>query len=355
MLGGWAGQSKPPRLPVEGSSTPRPPAFHVSGPPHVLLDVDTIPALAGPMDHLCYRREVSAPAVAISRSDREPFALLDWGLFAAVGLIWGSSFLLIKLGLEAFHPGLITWARVGLGALTLLALPAARRPVAREDRRILVLLSVLWVAIPFTLFPLAQEHINSAVTGLLNGATPFFAGLVGALFFARVPRGPQRWGIAVGFAGIALVSLGSSAEGGTAFVGVLMVLGATVCYGFATNMAGAIQRRYGSVTVMAQMLALGTLWTTPFGILGLTRSGFAVGPGLAVAALGIAGTGVAFAFMATLVGRVGGPRASFITYLIPVVSLVLGAAFLSEQVAAIALGGVVLVLAGAVLASRRER
>jgi EamA-like transporter family. len=297
---------------------------------------------------------VSEPAVSAVRSDREAFESLDWWLFAAVGLIWGSSFLLIKIGLESFHPGLITLLRVGLGAAALTALPAARRRIAVEDRKKLLLLSILWVGIPFTLFPLAEEHINSAVTGLLNGATPLFAGLFGALFFGRTPRGPQRLGIAVGFAGIILVSVGSSAEGGTAIVGVLMVLVATVCYGLATNIAGSIQQKYGSVVIMARMLALGTLWTTPFGLYGLTRSEFAWGPAAAVVVLGVVGTGLAFAFMASLVGRVGGPRASFVTYLIPVVALILGAVFQSDNVALIALFGVALVVGGAVLASRRE-
>ncbi|MEO8323193.1 MAG: DMT family transporter, partial [Actinomycetota bacterium] len=110
----------------------------------------------------------------------------------------------------------------------------------------------------------------------------------------------------------------------------------------------------GSVVVMARMLALGTLWTTPFGLYGLTRSEFAWGPAAAIMVLGVVGTGLAFAFMASLVGRVGGPRASFVTYLIPVVSLVLGAVFQNDKVALIALVGVVLAIGGAVLASRRE-
>ncbi len=297
---------------------------------------------------------MTAPTVPAIRSDREPFALTDWLLFAAIGLIWGSSFVLIKIGLDAFHPGLITWGRVGFGALALAAIPASRRPIEKEDRRRIYQLGVLWVAIPFTLFPLAQEHINSAVTGLLNGATPLFAGLIGALWFNRAPRGPQRWGIATGFVGIALISVGSSAEGGTAFVGVLMVLLATLCYGFATNMAGSIQQKYGSVPVMARMLAVGTVLTAPFGIYGLTRSEFALDSAIAVTVLGVVGAGVAFALMATLVGRVGGPRATFITYLIPVVSLVLGAVLLSETVTTAALVGVALILGGAGMASRRE-
>ena len=303
---------------------------------------------------MVFFHRMTTSTVSAKRSDREPFASMDWLLLISVGLIWGSSFVLIKIGLHAFNPGLITWARVGLGAVALAVLPAARKEIDRQDRLRIFLLGVLWVAVPFTLFPLAQEHINSAVTGLLNGATPLFSGVIGALWFNRAPRGPQRWGIATGFLGIALIGYGSSAEGGTAVVGVLMVLAATLCYGLATNMAGSMQQKYGSVPVMARMLVVGSLLTAPFGIYGLTRSEFALDAAIAVSVLGVVGSGLAFALMATLVGRVGGPRATFITYVIPVVSLVLGAVFLSETVSVLALLGVGLIIAGAGMASRRE-
>lgn len=292
--------------------------------------------------------------IAITTSDRAAFEARDWTLFASISMIWGASFLFIAVGLEAFHPGLITWARVGLGAAGLAAFPSVRRRIDRGDWPRLVALSVIWVGIPFTLFPLAEQHINSAVTGLLNGATPIFAGVFAGLLFGRVPRGPQRMGLGIGFLGVALVSLGSAAEGGTAFVGVLMALAATVCYGLAINIAGPLQQRYGSVAVMGKMLMLATIWTTPFGLHGLTRSHFALGPAAAVTILGVVGTGMAFALMATLVGRVGGPRASFITYLIPAVSLALGVVFLGDRVTGLALLGVALTIAGPVLAARQE-
>lgn len=300
------------------------------------------------------RAAVASLPVASGRTDRDAFGVADWGLLGAVGLAWGSSFLLIKIGLEAFHPGLITWARVALGALALLSIPRTRTPIAREDRGRIVVLSLLWVAIPFTLFPLAEQHITSAATGLLLGATPLFTGVIAALFFDRVPRGAQRYGIVVGFVGVALISIGPGRAGGGSLLAVLMVLAATLFYGIATNLAAPLQQRYGAVPVMARMLMIATVFTAPFGVVGAARSSFAVGPALAVVVLGVVGTGFAFAMMATLVGRVGGPRASLVTYLIPVVALALGVVLLGEAVARIAVLGAGLVVVGAWLASRRE-
>jgi drug/metabolite transporter (DMT)-like permease len=278
---------------------------------------------------------------------------VDWSLFFGIRLIWGSSFLLIMLALDTFHPGLITWARVGLGAIALRLLRRGVAPIERGDRNRVTLLSLIWVAIPFTMFPLAEQHISSAMAGLLIAATPVFATLWGVTWFGRPTGRVQHAGITVGFVGVALMSLGTGG-GNSAALGVVMVLGATVCYGWATNAAAPLQRKYGSVPLMGAMLGFGAVWTAPFGIFGLTQSTFALGPVVAVTVLGVVGTGIAFALMATLIGRIGGPRASFITYLMPLVSLVLGMVFLSETVTGQSLVGTALVLAASFLASRPE-
>lgn len=280
------------------------------------------------------------------------FTPQDWVLFLAVGGIWGASFLFIDIGLDALSPGLITFLRVGLGAAAIAVIPHRRTPIDRADRGRLVLLSLLWVAIPFTLFPIAEQHINSAVTGLLNGGTPIFTALVATFFLRQPPRGPQLIGIVVGFVGVALISLPSINEGTSQAFGVALVIAATICYGLAINLAAPLQATYGSVNLMARTLALATIWTAPLGLLGFGDSRWELGPVIAVVVLGIVGTGIAFALMAQLVGRVGSTRASFITYLIPVVSLVLGVVFRDDQVAAGALIGVGLVIGGAILASR---
>lgn len=286
---------------------------------------------------------------------RGAFTALDWGLFAAIGGIWGSSFLFIAIGLDSFEPGLITWLRVLFGAATLWLLPASRTPIAREDRARLVALSFLWVGVPFTLFPLAQQWISSGLTGLLNGSLPIFATTIGALMLHRLPGRAQTIGLIVGFAGVAAIAAPSLAEGSNEALGVVLVLGAVGCYGVAINIAAPLTQRYGSLPVMNRMLALAVLWTAPLGIAGLTRSSFAWGSLAAIAALGALGTGLAFVLMGRLVSRVGSSRASFATYLIPVVALVLGAVFLHETVQALSIVGIGLVIAGALLASRKER
>jgi len=134
-----------------------------------------------------------------------------------------------------------------------------------------------------------------------------------------------------------------------------LVLLATLCYGLATNMAAPLQARYGSRPVMARMLALATLWTLPFGIVSVPGSSAELAPLAAVLVLGVIGTGLAYLLMGMLVSRVGPTRASFITYLIPGVSLVLGVVFKDDHVAALAVVGVGLVIVGAMLAGKQER
>jgi drug/metabolite transporter (DMT)-like permease len=280
------------------------------------------------------------------------FTTTDWALFLSIATIWGSSFLLIDIGLDVLPPGLITLLRVGLGALALAVLPKPSVSIRSEDRVRLAALSILWVAIPFTLFPLAEQRINSAVTGLLNGATPIFAALIGAAFFRQRATGSLRAGLVIGFVGISMISAPTIGEGSSQTSGVLMVIGATLCYGIAVNLAAPLQQRYGSLPLMTRVLTVATVLVTPYGLSDIGAARFEAGPTLAVVVLGVMCTGIAFAIMATLVGRVGSTRASFITYLIPVVSLLLGVAFRDDTVAPVALAGIVLVIGGALMASR---
>jgi len=288
--------------------------------------------------------------------NQEGFAAQDWGLFFGVSVIWGSSFLLIAESLESLTPGVVTFGRVSLGALTLwvLRMMAHRgHRIEPGDRARVVVLAVVWVAVPFTLFPLAQQWINSAVAGLLNGATPVLVAIVSVVFLGAVPQGVQLAGLALGFVGIVLISFGSAGEGSSQARGVVLILIATACYGFAINIAPSLQAKYGAIVLMSSVLGVAAAMNVPYALVDLGDNEWQTSSVLALAGLGSVGTGLAYWFMASLVGRVGSIRASFITYLIPVVSLVLGVWLRDDTVTAAALTGMPITIVGAFLASRR--
>lgn len=288
-------------------------------------------------------------------TNREAFTITDWALFLSLASIWGSSFLFMAIGLDAFHPGVVTLLRVALGASFLALIPRTRSVrIEREDWPKVGLLAATWVAIPFTLFPIAQQWIDSAVAGMLNGATPIFTAVLATILLRSLPGPLQLVGLLIGFAGILAIALPSAGQGATEAIGVVLVVTATLGYAVSLNMVPPLQQKYGSLPLTARILWVATLMVIPFGVFGLSRSTFSWASLLAVGAVGILGTGLAFIFMGNLAGSVGATRSSFLTYLIPVVALILGVAFRDEIVSPVAILGVALVIAGAILASRRE-
>lgn len=288
-------------------------------------------------------------------TNREAFTMRDWALFVSLALIWGSSFLFIAIGLDAFHPGVVTLLRVLFGAGFLALLPKARASkIDREDLPKIIVLAAIWVAIPFTLFPIAQQWIDSAIAGMLNGATPIFTAVIATALHRALPGPLQITGLLVGFAGILAIALPSAGGGTTAAIGVVLVILATIGYAISLNMVPPLQRKYGSIPLMARVEWVALPMVVPFGIYGVGDSTFAWPSLIAVLAVGILGTGLAFVLMGTLAGSVGATRSSFLTYLIPVVALALGVVFRDEVVSSVAIVGSGLVILGAILASRRE-
>jgi len=286
---------------------------------------------------------------------RGGFAPLDWGLLCGAAGIWGASFLFTAEALEAFEPGLITLCRVGFGLLTLSLFPASRQPVERADRNRIRLLGLTWMAFPLTLFPLAQQWIDSSLTGMLNSAMPLLTVIVTALLFHGPVRRPQVLGVAVGLAGILMMGLPTARAGDTNALGVLLVVTAVGSYGIAVNLAGPLQQRYGALPVLVRALRFALLLVTPFGLVGLAGSSFQATSLLSCLVLGAGGTGVAFVLSANLAGRQGPIASAIVTYLMPVVSITLGVALRDEHVSGWELGGCAVVLVGAWLASLGSR
>lgn len=286
----------------------------------------------------------------------DAFEPRDWGFIAAIAVTWGSSFLFIAMGLDAFAPGVVSLARVGLGALTLSLFPRARTPIAdRGDLLRIALLGQLWIGVPFLLFPIAQQHVDSSVAGMINASMPIAAATWGIVLLRRLPGRIQVVGLAVGFTGIVLVFLPQLQESQATAFGAALLLLAVVMYGLSTHLVVPLQQRYGGLAVIwrAQLSAL--VLIAPVGLWQLPDSSFAWSSALAMIPLGVLGTGLALVWMADLAGRVGGSRASVAIYLVPLVAIVLGVVVRDEQVAPLALAGMALVLLGAFLTSRAER
>ncbi len=271
----------------------------------------------------------------------------DWLLLLGPGLIWGASFLFIAEGLRSVAPNWLTFARIAVGFVTLGLVPAARRPIAREDRARVALLGLIWLALPLSMFPLAEQRVSSALTGMLNGANPLLVAIVAAALARRLPGRDVLLGLGVGLAGTVLVAWPSLRLGGSSLDGVLLILVGVTCYGFALNLARPLQQRSGALPVIWRAQAWALLMTAPLGLPELLQARWTPGPLLSVLALGALGTGVAYVLLAVAAGRVGAIRAAATTFLIPGVALLLGWAVRGEHVAGLSVLGGAICVAGA--------
>jgi drug/metabolite transporter (DMT)-like permease len=285
------------------------------------------------------------------------FGTSEWALLLATALMWGSSYLLISVALEGLRPLAITFLRVALGLAVVSCLPAARRgSLAAPDRPRVALLGVLWLALPLTLYPIAQRHLSSSAAGMITGSQPLMAAAIAAALLRRRPTGAATAGLAVGFAGVVLVVSSSATGGGGAKIdGAGLILVAVACYALATNLAVPMQQRYGAIAVIRRALLVAFVLLAIPGVVALTMSAPTVGSLAAIVPLGALSTGAGYLTFATLVGRAGATRGATAIYLVPVVAIALGAVFRGEHPGAIALGGAALVTVGAVLAGRSHR
>ncbi len=286
-------------------------------------------------------------------SSDDAFGAQEWGLLAGIALIWGSSFLLMEIALETLRPGVVVMGRVLLGASALACFPAARKPLPREDLPRIFLLGIVWIGIPLSLFPIAQQWISSSVAGMVNGGVPLTSALWATILLGTLPGRRQMIGLAIGFAGIVAISWPGLQGSSATALGTGLVLLAVFLYGLSTNLAVPLQQRHGALPVLLRAQLAGLLVIVPFGLWSLPGSTLTGRSVLAMLPLGLLGTAVAFVMMTTLIGRAGAPRGSIAIYFVPVVAILLGVIFLRESVAPIAIVGTALVIGGAWLTSRR--
>jgi drug/metabolite transporter (DMT)-like permease len=280
---------------------------------------------------------------------------------ALLSLIWGSSFLLIKVALEGLAPAQVVMGRVFAGATVLLAAMVVRRvPFPRSPALWghLAVLAVFANVVPFTLFAWGETRIDSGLAGILNGATPLLT-LVFALALLpeeRITRARVA-GLLVGFAGVVVI-VGPWRAGALsgALAGQLACLGAAACYGVAFTYTRRFVSGSGQPLLV---LASSQLVVAALVLLGL--SPFIAGDPMqlsarvlaAVLTLGVAGTGIAYLLYYGLIRDVGATTASMVTYLIPIVAFALGVVVRDEPAHWYVFAGAAIVIAGVALAEGR--
>lgn len=278
-----------------------------------------------------------------------------WGCFAAVSVLWGIPYLLIKVAVEeGVPPTVVVFARVALGAAVLLpfALAAGGLRELRGRWGAVGVLAALDIAAPFLLITVGVRTIPSALAGMLVATVPLLVALLAVRFdeSERV-RGPRLVGLFVGLVGVALL-LGVEVSGDpAALLGAGLVLLAALSYAAATLY---VKRAFAGVRASAiagGTLGLSTIVLAVPALLQLPAQapgGAALG---ALVALGLLSTALAYLLFYALVAMVGAGRASVITYVAPAVAVVAGVTVLDESLTAGAVAGLLLVLAGSWLST----
>ena len=255
---------------------------------------------------------------------------------ALLAFIWGWSFLFIKVAVDGMTPSTVAAARMGLGLAvlaTVLRLRGLRLPVGRIWWRHFTFVAVVGSALPFTLLAWGEQHVGSALTSVLNASTPLFAALFVAVFLGERLRAVQIVGLLLGFVGVAAAAgVGGSELAGSSIAGEAAAVGAAVGYGASF----AYSQRYlvGIPPLVAAtgQLAVGTALLLPAAVVTTAREGIALTPRrlLAIGLLGVFGTGFAYVLNYRSIAELGPTVASVVTYLVPVVAVVVGVVFLHE-------------------------
>ncbi|MDW4900723.1 DMT family transporter [Streptomyces californicus] len=292
-----------------------------------------------------------------------PRPAFDWRVrFAALSLIWGFSFLLIKIGTEGYAPFQVTFGRLLAGTAVLVAAMAMRRERLPRSARTwghLTVAALLLNALPFSLFSYAELTIPSTLAGICNATSPLWGMALSVVALSEDrPTRRRVAGLGVGFLGVLTVLGAWQGFSGLDLPGTGMALLASFCYPVGWIYVRRTLAGTGSSTLAltGSQLLLGTAQlavVTP--LFTSTPTSFPVLPTLSVLALGALGTGLAVLLQYGLVQEVGPTTAQMVTYFIPVIATAAGVALLGEQLSWNTPVGALIVLIGAALTQSRAR
>lgn len=293
-----------------------------------------------------------------SRSSR-----IDWLLFVILGFMWGSSYLFIKIGVDAgLTPFTLITLRLLLGFVLLATVVAiAREPLPRDARTYghLIVMGAVNIAIPFSLITWAELTVDSALAAILNAAVPLFVIVIAAIFLRDERITANRLaGLALGFVGVViLVGFDPAKLASGSLAGEIALIGSTISYA-----CGAVYARrnihglrpmipaiFQVGFALAMVTALAFVFERPIDIVSQMKPEAI----FAVVWLGFLGSGLAYLVFFRILGRWGATRTSMVAYLLPVFGIALGAVVLNEHVDLRLLVGTGLVIGGVALVNSK--
>lgn len=294
-------------------------------------------------------------------------ALRIWLFFALLCLIWGSSYLFIRVGLRHLSPVALVALRLIIGALVIGLISSARRQpmqIAWPQLGALLAAATINTALPFWLISWGELTVPSGLASVLNSTVPIFSVMLAAAILKDEPVSlPRLGGVALGFGGVVLLlsrDLGHSGVFSSALAGQAAIILASICYAAGAVWVRRTLRELPSLTIAtyvllisaAEMAALSLIFSRPdFG-------SFHAETIFAVLWLGVLGSGIAYLLAYTILAEWGASRYTLLAYMMPVVGLTLGAIFLQEAIDWRILAGSALVVLGigmASIAPRRQK
>ena len=280
--------------------------------------------------------------------------------YIALGLVWGCSFIFIKLGLEFLTPFGVAFGRCALGAITLLIVVKIKKIKLPSDKQIwfkLWVVAMLLNVIPGILFAYAEVHVTSVLAGIINAATPLATLVVMLIAFREEKlKVEQIQGLIVGGIGV-LVVLGIwQGIGDNQLNGVIALLIAVTCYGisFPYSKRNIIPLGLKPESAEATQLVKASITLLPLYLFdGISKDYYRINNVLAMVALGVLGSGFAYIWNFSIIQAAGSSIASTVTYLTPVVAVFVGWLFLGEKIAWHEPAGALLVILGAAISQGR--
>ncbi|MEI7659746.1 MAG: DMT family transporter [Actinomycetes bacterium] len=285
----------------------------------------------------------------------------NWiSLYIALGVVWGCSFIFIKLGLEFLTPVGVAFGRVSLGALTLVFWARFKGIELPKDKKIWIhlwVVALLLNVIPGVLFAFAETKVTSILAGIINAVTPLMTLLAIMIAFREErPKNYQVTGLILGFLGVLTVLGAWKGLGANPIGAVLALLLAVSCYGisFPYSRKYVLPYKLKSEALAAAQVSMGAITLLPFYLMdGIAKDQYRVGPVIAMIVLGVFGSGFAYIWNFKIMEAAGSAIASTVTYVTPVVAVIVGIIFLGESIVWNEPVGAVIVLLGAAIGQQR--